>query len=136
MHFVPLIPVKHFYIERVENEYYIYMEDMRGGNLESKIKKLKNRDLCMSLDIIRQYTIQILRGIEYLHCVEGVIHRDIKPENILISDKGVLKLSDFGEAKSLDEITGTLKGTIAYMAPEIIKVRWVLIIVVVLISNI
>ena len=108
----------------MDNEYYIYMEDMRGGNLENKIKKLKNRDLCMSLDIIKQYTIQILRGIEYLHCVEGVIHRDIKPDNILISDKGVLKLSDFGEAKSLDEITGTLKGTIAYMAPEIIKVRW------------
>ena len=41
-------------------------------------------------------TVQILRGIEYLHKVKKVIHRDIKPSNILINKKGCVKIADFG----------------------------------------
>jgi serine/threonine-protein kinase len=54
----------------------------------------------------------------------GVIHRDLKPENILIGDDGLLKLTDFGIARTVDHqnmtITGTLLGSPAYMAPEYI----------------
>ena len=41
-------------------------------------------------------TVQILKGIEYLHKVKKVIHRDIKPSNILINKKGCVKIADFG----------------------------------------
>lgn len=55
----------------------------------------------------------------------GVIHRDLKPENILVSSAGVLKLTDFGIARILDDqtltMTGTLLGSPAYMAPEYIE---------------
>lgn len=50
----------------------------------------------------------------------NILHRDIKPENILVSDKGVFKLGDFGIAKSSEKTqTGTVAGTFGYMAPEV-----------------
>lgn len=63
---------------------------------------------------------QILNGLSSLH--NRTIHRDLKPENILISS-GILKLTDFGISKFLNEATRTLtfkgSGTPRYMAPEI-----------------
>lgn len=47
---------------------------------------------------IADYTKQILQGLVYLHS-ERVIHRDIKGGNILIDDRGVVKLCDFGASK-------------------------------------
>ena len=91
---------------------------MRDGNLAQKISKNGRLEPATT----RIYTLQILQGLEYLHCVKRVIHRDIKPENVLVSGLGRIKLSDFGEAKFLEESTGTVKGTIAYMAPEIVNV--------------
>ena len=56
-----------------------------------------------------------------LACQEhSIIHRDIKPENILVSDRGEFKLGDFGIAKVSEKTaTGTMTGTMGYMAPEV-----------------
>jgi serine/threonine protein kinase len=56
----------------------------------------------------------------------GIIHRDLKPENVMVREDGVLKLMDFGIAKIIDRddkmtITGSLMGSPAHMAPEIIE---------------
>lgn len=76
-------------------------------------------------DLIRIYTIQILKGLEYLH-EQKIIHRDLKPSNILLDSKGNVKISDFGCSGMLttvtkDQMVETLKGSILYMAPELIK---------------
>ncbi len=55
--------------------------------------------------------------------MKNVIHRDIKPENIFINQFGDYKLGDFGVARKLENVAGSLsqKGTFNYMAPEIEK---------------
>jgi len=66
----------------------------------------------------------IAAALEHAHS-HGIIHRDLKPENILVDSRGVLKLTDFGIARMLDNktltMTGTLLGSPAYMAPEYIE---------------
>jgi len=60
-------------------------------------------------------------AIKYLH-EQKILHRDIKLNNILIDDNNILKLSDFGISKKLeqDNFTQTAVGTPYYLSPEII----------------
>ncbi len=63
---------------------------------------LKNKDAVnwMSVATIKSYMRQILSGIDYCH--QGkLLHRDLKPANILLSDKGVIKIADFGLCRTL-----------------------------------
>jgi serine/threonine-protein kinase len=54
----------------------------------------------------------------------GLVHRDIKPENVLLASDGRVKLADFGLARAVTEVTatttGTVLGTVAYLAPELV----------------
>lgn len=67
---------------------------------------------------------QVSAALDYAHSLgtSAIIHRDVNPKNILVSRQGVVKLADFGIAKSLgiagDTLPGTIKGTLAYLSPE------------------
>lgn len=70
-----------------------------------------------------EVTRQVCLGLEHAHAA-GVIHRDVKPHNVLIDDRGVCVVADFGIAAIEDGLddrittTGSTLGTLGYMAPE------------------
>ena len=100
---------------------YIVTEFMSGGSVLSLIKQYGE----FTEQVARQYTHQILLGLEYLHS-KNIIHRDIKPANVLVDEHGVVKLADFGASKQMkgsvtNELENqTLKGTPYFMAPEVL----------------
>ncbi|XP_042032132.1 rust resistance kinase Lr10-like isoform X1 [Salvia splendens] len=100
---------------------------MTNGSLE---KHLFNRENMKPLNWDTKFDIAVgvARGIEYLHrgCNIQILHFDIKPHNILLDDKFVPKISDFGLAKfcstGKDTVSlTTARGTIGYVAPELIN---------------
>ncbi|KAJ8383040.1 hypothetical protein SKAU_G00038180 [Synaphobranchus kaupii] len=71
---------------------------------------------------VRKYLFQILRAIKFCH-QHNIIHRDIKPENILVSQYGVVKLCDFGFARTMaapGEVYTDYVATRWYRAPELL----------------
>ncbi|MGB5847694.1 MAG: protein kinase, partial [Ignavibacteriaceae bacterium] len=98
------------------NQLYICMDYYVGETLRDKLKK-GPMETNEAIDLI----IQVAEGLSAAHN-KGIIHRDIKPANIFITDEGIVKILDFGLAKSVskDTITriGKTMGTIAYMSPE------------------
>ena len=64
--------------------------------------------------------MQVLHGLGYLHA-QDIVHRDIKAANILVSDRGEVKLTDFGCSYSTSFGTGRPlgMGTVLWMAPEV-----------------
>ena len=76
----------------------ILMEYCEEGDLLMYYKKKKNRKLEVDeiLTIFRQITKAFLTMNAH-----GVIHRDLKPENVLVCSNGLIKIADFGCARSL-----------------------------------
>lgn len=60
------------------------------------------------------YAAEVLLTIAYLH-TQNMIYRDLKPENILLDAQGHIKITDFGFAKAVPDITWTLCGTPDYL---------------------
>lgn len=80
------------------------------------MEKNKNMDDATCL----MFFYEILKAVDYIHS-KDIMHRDIKPENVLVSDKGEIKLCDFGFCAPIDNKNEreTMCGTKEYLAPEI-----------------
>ena len=94
---------------------FIAMAYYEGETLEHKIARCP-LEVCDVLD----YAVQLVDGLAMAHEAE-IVHRDIKPANVMVTDRGQVKILDFGVAQSNDTgLTGagTRIGTVAYMSPE------------------
>ena len=99
-----------------QHRLFMVMEFLRGEDLAHAIKNGRTGDLKLKL----KTALQVARALEYVHTLK-IIHRDIKPDNIYIGPLGVVKLMDFGIAKSEGHSltrAGMVVGTPSYMAPE------------------
>ena len=101
---------------RLENQLLMVMEFVEGTTLEERIKAGP-----IPLDDAISYITQVLSALGYAH-KRGVIHRDIKPANMMLTPENVIKLMDFGIAKSKTDTkltqTGTTMGSLFYMSAE------------------
>lgn len=98
-----------------EKLHYIVMELVEGITLKAYIAKSKYLGIEESIDI----ALQVASGLAKAHD-NHLIHRDIKPQNIIITDKGEVKLADFGIARAVSEQTmgaGAI-GSVHYISPE------------------
>ena len=112
--------IVHLYeIVETQNNYYIIMEYISGGELFNYI--VKNKRLSESESSF--FFNQIIKGIEEIHKY-NICHRDLKPENLLLtSENKILKIIDFGLSNEYSDYLSTPCGSPCYAAPEMIKGR-------------
>ena len=110
---------------------YIAMEYVQGQSLEQMVKKQR-----LPWQDVVEYAVQIADALEVAHQA-GILHRDLKPGNVMVTDRRLVKVLDFGLAKLMEpeenrnpelEVTrteygpetvrGTTVGTPRYMSPE------------------
>lgn len=104
----------------------IAMEFAENGTILDLLRSVKNLCECDA----RKYFLQLMSALTYLHS-KDIAHRDLKLENLLLDTKYVLKLSDFGFARSIASdilpprdtrcFSNTFCGSAAYASPEILK---------------
>lgn len=107
----------------IDGIYFIAQEYVRGLNLKQYMARHGPLDVKTALVIMHQVAAALCRAAE-----EGIVHRDIKPENIMITERGEVKVADFGLARlpsrgDAVELTqaGITLGTPLYMSPEQIE---------------
>ncbi|KAH9814774.1 kinase-like domain-containing protein [Melampsora americana] len=110
------------FYETFSNSKYVFIviELAEMGDLFNLL--LKNGK--MSKDQVGYFIIQISAGLNELH-QSKIIYRDLKPANVLLTCEGQVRLADFGLSKEVhsfnDYKTGSLCGTVVYLAPEVIR---------------
>ena len=113
--------IKYFQIDYNEelNSVDILMEYIPSGSMNDLLSKYKG----LSESAVSNYTRQLLEGIQYLH-TNQILHRDLKSANILITEEGVLKITDFGCSRQFDDnttgVSQSFKGSPYWMAPELV----------------
>jgi eukaryotic-like serine/threonine-protein kinase len=116
-----------------DDNYYLIMEWIDGIDLGSYVRHFTSQERKTPWELVSAVGIGLLRALAAAHerhdpSGEGVpiVHRDVSPHNILLTEKGMVKLIDFGLSLAADrgkETTepGVVKGKMSYLAPEIVN---------------
>ena len=115
-----------------DGNYFIVMEYVDGLDFEKWIDAYRRAEEEPPWHYTAAIGIEVLRALSAAHerrdslgRPSPVIHRDVTPTNILLGKNGIVKLADFGLARATDRASmtkpGTVKGKLAYMAPEVLS---------------
>src|SRR5678815_2754644 len=122
--------VQLFDFGEAEGSYFIAMEYIDGPTLRLLLSRARDLRAPISLGVAARMVSSAAEGLAYAHDFRDhvtdvplhLVHRDVSPDNILVSRSGAVKLVDFGIAKARGQShhtrAGTVKGKVAYMAPE------------------
>ena len=110
--------VKIYAVDSFKGIHFAAIEYIDGKSVQNWLDHLGRLTVADAVYI----TIVSAEALKHAHS-QNMVHRDIKPDNILITQKGIVKVADFGLAKAMDEEvsmtqSGTGLGTPLYMAPE------------------
>jgi eukaryotic-like serine/threonine-protein kinase len=103
----------------LENQLVMIMEFVEGVTFSTRLRQgpIPAAEAC-------NYADQVLAALSYAHR-QNIIHRDIKPANMMLTPQGIVKLMDFGLARSVEDgaltSTRTTMGSLYYMAPEQVR---------------
>ncbi|GAB1401410.1 hypothetical protein MASR1M68_03210 [Elusimicrobiota bacterium] len=129
-----IVRVQHFW-KGSNGTFYVVLDYVRGVDLETLIRKCNQDKILIPWQLSTLICINVLKAIDYANRIArdsitgnpyGIVYRDISPGNVLLSFDGNVKLSDFGIAKTADEIKDSIPqkvitGKYPYMSPEQIK---------------
>ncbi len=122
--------VKVFDLGREQDGYFIAMEYVDGADLGSLVRRAASSGRALPLELHLFVASAMCAALHYAHTARdergrplSVVHRDVSPQNVLVARDGAVKIVDFGVARAADQASttraGTVKGKVAYMAPEV-----------------
>jgi hypothetical protein len=123
-----VVPV--FDFGEAAGSYFFAQEYVIGRDLGRITRRLRERgEPPLSVSAILYLAHEVLAGLQYAHSKRddaghplGIVHRDVTPENVIISERGEVKVLDFGIMKATHRVSqtesGTVKGSVGFMSPE------------------
>ena len=119
-------------LSKSDGQLHIAMEFVEGRDLRQIVQKLGKANRTLPIPAAVHIAIKLCHALDYAHRKTSLtgqplnlIHRDVSPQNVLVSYDGLVKLLDFGVAKSnlacSETEAGIIKGKSGYMAPEQIR---------------
>lgn len=109
---------------------YLVLELIEGESVDTLVKALAEEGLTIPAPIVSRIVSDAALGLHAAHELKGddgeelgIVHRDVAPPNILVDERGMARVIDFGVAKaaerfSPDTTQGVMKGRVPFMAPE------------------
>jgi serine/threonine-protein kinase len=123
-----IVPV--FDFGEVNGAYFLAQEYVVGRDLGRLGRKMIDQNVSrLTVSAALYVAHEMLRGLHHAHEKRGddggkleLVHRDVTPENVMISERGEVKILDFGIVKAIQRVSqtdiGTVKGNVDYMSPE------------------
>lgn len=111
-----------FFEEQPDATFLCIVQDYcDGGSLDEKIELRRNKKEKFDENRIMQWFLQLVMAVQYIHS-RKILHRDLKTQNVFLTKNEVIKLGDFGIARSLENTIDkamTMVGTPSHMSPEL-----------------